>query len=335
MECLNVDVWLKDVRDKVPALSFISKNSISIEAVRAMFTSDARDTILSWRKAFVAKPLLKISETEYLFPFPYGVQGALGRGLFFRLAKGYNNLYDRKTGDLFFSYFGRFMEDYVDDFFLRSLRKNNARLLRDMQYQNQYSGDNRLIDDIIIEGSNAAFVEVCAKRFRLDETVIKGDIEALMDDLTDMIIIKAEQLAESIKRFRGGMLGSKDVAKVKDIFPVIIVDEFPHVAGALKLVKDELARKNISLPNLQIIPVNELEMLENALHKGRAFTSILKSKCKRRETAEMSLKHFIIRVEPRLHQGRLPSVLAAQTEWFSKVRERTREWGLAKLDGSE
>ena len=291
--------------------------------------ANVREVIRGWRKAFVPEPMLQITQKDYLFPFPFGAASALGKGLLFRLVTGYNILYGKvKGGDLFFNYFGRFLEDYVGGFFRRALRGNNARVLRDVKYKTPQSSDNRFVDNIIIEGSNAAFVEVRATRFRLVDTVINGDINCLRQDLENMIICKAEQLVESIALFKEGKLENEDPSKIKKIFPVILVDEFPHIAAVDRMVKDELLARGIDLPNLQIIEVDELEQLENALYKGRAFTSILKAKCKRHDTAAMSMKNFTILKEPLLRQGRLADVVAASKAWHEMVVARTRKWGL-------
>jgi hypothetical protein len=326
MLALDVDVWLRNVDTKSAIVKFIENNSITVASVRGMFSStDSRDAIVHWRRAFVSKPLLQITDNQYLFPFPFGAASALGRGLLYRLLNGYNEIYGRQTGNLFLSYFGRFLETYVDEIFRRSLRGNGARVLRDVPYRNRRSTDNRFVDDIIIEGVNAAFVEVVAKRFRLTETIIDGDIMCLKEDLHDMIISKARQLVESITLFKDGRLGSVDRTKVKNIFPVIIVDEFPHFAAVLKLARAELVAQKLELPGLQIMEISELEMLEDVLFKGRAFTSILKSKTRRPHAADMSMTRFAAKF---LLPGRLPNVVAEQNGWFSKVVARAREWGL-------
>ncbi len=331
LETLNLDAWLQHIKDTGPMLQFIQDNSLTVEQVRKLIGGNGvRGLVQEWRKAFLAKPMLQISEKDYLFPFPFGAASALGKGLLFRLVTGYNKKYNRETGDLFFNYFGRFLEDYVDGVFRRSLRGNNARIYRDVKYASQKSRDNRFIDDIIIEGSNAAFVEVRAKRFRLVETMINGSIECLKEDLEEMIFVKAEQLSESIDLFKQGKLEGEDPSRIKKIFPVIVVDEFPHIAALNKMVKDGLVARGIELPNLQIIEVNELEMLENALYKGRAFTSILKAKCKHPETADMSLKNYAILREPLLRQGRLAEVVAASKAWHEMTIARTKAWGLGE-----
>ena len=332
LETLNHDTWLRGVKDKQPMLEFIADNSQTVDEVKNLLgTGGIREVIRCWRKAFVPMPMLQITEKDYLFPFPFCAASALGKGLLFRLVAGYNRLYGKvEGGDLFFNYFGRFLEDYVDGLFRKSLQGNDARILRDIKYKSPKSSDNRFIDNIILEKKKAAFVEVVGKRFRLIDTVVNGDMNCLKQDLEDMIYSKAEQLAESIALFKAGKLEGVDPSSIKTIFAVIIVDEFPHIAALNKMVKDELTARKIDLPNLQIIEVNELEMLEMALLKGRAFASILKKKCQHPETADMSMKNYAILKEPLLRQGRLPEVIAASEAWHEMVVARTKAWGLGE-----
>lgn len=331
LETLNIDIWLQHLNEKELIFTFIRDNSMSIKTLRKLIGDGSlNDVVRNWRKAFLPRPMLQITEKDFLIPFPFGAAGALGKGLLFRLVSGYNFKYNRPTGDLFLNYYGRFLEDYIDSVLRKSLRGNNARILRDVPYTNAESSDNRFVDNIVFEGSSAAFLEVTAKRFRLVETVINGNVNALKEDLEEMIFSKAEQLAESIALFKDDKLPGEPANKVKNIFPIIVVDEFTHIAALNKIVRDGLIARGLALPNLQIIKVNELEMLETALSKGRALTSILKAKCKHSETADMSMKNYAIRKEPALLQGRLSEVVAASQAWYQMTYARIKDWGLGE-----
>jgi hypothetical protein len=124
---------------------------------------------------------------------------------------------------------------------------------------------------------------VVAKRFNLTKTIIGGSIASLDDDLRPMVVDKAVQLQNSIRLFVDGKLQMipAELADVKRIHAVLILQEFPQFAAVRRLAMQLAKAASVDLPLLQFVTVDELEMLEMSLRKGYRFGDIMKKKCRR------------------------------------------------------
>ncbi len=83
----------------------------------------------------------------------------------------------------------------------------------------------------------------------------------------------------------------------------------------------------VSLPNLQFVTVDELEIIETSLRKGYRLGDIIKKKCRRADEVEMSLRNYLIKRQPTLIREKPADLRAEQAAWFEQRMTQLRKWG--------
>lgn len=326
---LSKDQWLATVTERTAIDLFVALNSttprdVSVAIGDGTLTSQA----VAWRNAFLKAPLLEISDGEYCYPFFPALPETVARAFFSRLLQHYNDAYSNKVGDVFLDYYGRFLEDYVYKLLSQSIRKQ---VVGDEEaFATKDTSDNRIVDAVIIEQPDITFVEVTAKRFNLTKTIIDGSIESMERDLKQMVVGKAKQLQASVQLFDEGKLFMVPVQPSgrERTHTVLVLQEFPQYA-AIRRRAIELAREaGVTLPNLQFVTVEELEMVEPALRKGYRFADIIRRKSRKPDEGEMSLRNWIVTRAPNLARRRPGDLVARHKSWFDERMAQLRDWGL-------
>lgn len=325
---LNRDQWLSSLPIKSGVEFFIDLNSTAIgTAAAAIGDGTLTSQAVNWRKAFLRAPLLDIGAGEYCYTFLPALPESLGRAFFSRLLDHYNAAYGEKTGNAFLDYYGRFFEDYVCRLLSRSIRKPVVG--DDEAFATKDSTDNRIIDAVVVEVPDLTFVEVTAKRFNLTKTVISGGIESLNEDLHQMVVAKAVQLQRSIDMFLAGQLPMvpANPSDVKRCHPVLVLQEFPQYAAVRRRAMQFVSDAGVSLPSLQFVTIDELEMIETSLRRGYRLGDIIKKKCRRADEVEMSLRNYLIKRQPTLIRGKPADLRAEQGAWFEQRMTQLQKWG--------
>lgn len=279
---LAKDQWFASLPDQAAVDAFLELNSTTPEKVGlALGDGSLTSQAVNWRSAFLKAPLVQTAPGEYCYTFFPALPETVGRAFFSRLLQHYNDKYGRKMGDAFLDYYGRFLEDYVYKLLSQSIKKQ---VVGDEEtFATKDTSDNRIVDAVIIETPDITFVEVTAKRFNLTKTIIGGNIESLECDLNQMVVEKAKQLQASVQLFNDEKLFMIPVhpSQLKREHTVLVLQEFPQYA-AVRRRAIELAREGgVTLPNLQLVTVEELEMVEPSLRKGYRFGDIIRRKSRK------------------------------------------------------
>jgi hypothetical protein len=327
---VNLPLLVSTIETKDALEQYATINSLSTSSVAQLLSDGSlSDQAQRWRKSFLVSPLIQSAHDELCFAFFPALAETLGRGLFSRLLTHFNETYGRSTGDAFLDYFGRFLEDYVATILSRS----GMRVITDLPFATKFSTNNRIVDAVIVEGRSLVFIEVAAKRFNLSETIINGSLASLDLDLEQMVVGKARQLASSIEVFRKGRLDMVPItpARVKRIYPVLVLQEFPQFAAVRRHAFALMQNAGVRLEDLQIITVDEIEMIEGLLSRGYRLSDLLKAKLRSPSASEMSLTNYILTKKKNLSLTKSSTVEKAETDWFRERMMQFQEWGL-KVD---
>jgi hypothetical protein len=322
------DQWFANLPDQTAVDAFLALNSTTPEKVgSAIGDGSLTSQAVNWRSAFLKAPLVQIAPGEYCYTFFPALPETLGRAFFSRLLQHYNETYERKVGDAFLDYYGRFLEDYVFTLLSQSIRKQ---VVGDEEaFATKDTSDNRIVDAVVIETPDITFVEVTAKRFNLTKTIIGGSIESLECDLKQMVVEKAEQLQAAVQLFDDGKLSMVPVqpSQIKRQHTVLVLQEFPQYA-AVRRRAIELAREaGVTLPNLQFVTVEELEMVEPSLRKGYRLGDIIRRKSRKPDEAEMSLRNWVVTRSPNLARRRPGDLIERHRDWFEGRLAQLQQWG--------
>jgi hypothetical protein len=322
------DQWFATLPDQTAVDVFLALNSTTPgQVASAVGDGSLTSQAVNWRSAFLKAPLVQIAPGEYSYTFFPALPETVGRAFFSRLLQHYNKTYGRKMGDAFLDYYGRFLEDYVYRLLSHSIKKQ---VVGDEEaFATKDTSDNRIVDAVIIETPDITFVEVTAKRFNLTKTIIGGNIESLECDLKQMVVEKAEQLQASVQLFNDGKLFMVPVqpSEIKREHTVLVLQELPQYAAVRRRAIELAHEAGVTLPNLQFVTVEELEMVEPSLQKGYRFGDIIRRKSRKSDEAEMSLRNWVVTRSPNLARRRPGDLLARHREWFEGRLTQLRQWG--------
>ncbi|MFC2056013.1 hypothetical protein ACFLTO_00355 [Chloroflexota bacterium] len=225
------------------------------------------------------KPLIALNKNKSLTVNTPWLYQKLGEGLFWmisdRLGRGANENFREFFGQLYHLYFTNIIKRIFPD----SLLQPRA------FYDVSYGDEKRSSDAIVYYPGKLVLFEAKWPTVRMDQTAIPGDLEAYNFDVDNIIIHAARQLDRNINDLISGELNLEgvDITGINEFYPIIVTARpFPMGLLLTSYILDKVKDSGLlSLPNikrLEIISIEELEVLEPIITKGKTFPEIINRK---------------------------------------------------------
>lgn len=224
----------------------------------------------------------------------------------------------------FKTYWGRVFEAYVGRLlkeFLPTVPGLKKRLW--VEHEDGFEGG---VDFIILDGADAAFIQVTTEHIPINIT-LSGDWAEIKKSIRKLLIEregkpgKAHRLGTAIQRFRDGSLRLNGINQrdVRRIFPILVMEhglaQIPGITGEIRdLVAKETAMGELA-NFLEFWDIEEVELAENLFREG--ITRFIADKHSSVHE-EASLKNFI-------HYKKLPAEGAYMQAAYHKVTRGIKE----------
>lgn len=282
---------------------------------------------VAWdRIPFDVRPLLRLSNGEFVAISPRAVESWMGDGFYHRTLAA-----ARKRGEVerFQAFYGWLVEQHV----LRVLQhvhpeSGSLASCRVFGEQCYGRGGGRKSPDVAIEsGPDLVLFEVCSGRFTL-RTVVEGSPEAALADLSRLIFEKANQLDRRLTEFLDGEWGlpGVDTGKVHRIWPVVVSADVLQNEMLWGEIRDQLSGL-FSQPKVQrltLLDLSEVEQLAALVERGHALVDLIAKKASG-PYAELDFRRFVMETPDLADNVRL-SLL--DDRWFAEVDRTAEAFGL-------
>lgn len=225
------------------------------------------------------KPLISLNKNKSLTVNTQWLYQKLSEGIFWMIS----DRLGRGTNDNFREFFGQLYHLYFTNIIKRIFPDN---LLQPRSFYDVPYGDGkRSSDAIVYYPDKLVFFEAKWPTVRMDQTAIPGDLEAFNFDVDNIIIHAARQLDRNINDYMSGdlKLGGVDNAEINSFYPIIVTARpFPIGLLLTPYILDRVKNSGLlSLPRikrLEIISIEELEVLEPIMNRGKTFPEIMDRK---------------------------------------------------------
>jgi hypothetical protein len=287
------------------------------------------DTIANaaWdRIPFESRPLLRLSNEEFLTISPRALQSWMGDGFYHRTLSAAR---DRGQVERFQAFYGALVEEHV----LQILRHahpdteplGSCRVFGEQRYGR---GEGKLSPDVAIDcGSDLVLFEVCSGRFTL-RTIIEGSPEAALGDLGRLIFSKVDQLDRRVSDLLNEEWGlpEGDVQQVRRIWPVVVTADVLQNEMLWDEIRSRLASvfTQPKVQRLTLLDMSELEQLAALVEQGHGLVDLLQRKASG-PYAELDFRRFVAET-PNLSSDVRSSLL--DERWFAEVARTAEILGL-------
>ena len=236
--------------------------------------------------AFRQRPLYRVGgDTLAPLFFPF-YRWRITDGLYWDIWWAANN--HRRHGlkginaESFAQAFGYYFEQYIQQLFMRALAEPNT--LAQRVWKEPRDTAQAPTADLVIAYPNAyIFIEVKATRFKYVESMVRGDIAAIEDDLRQMVHEPALQLGNAINHFKSGKLAGLGLTwQGQPIFPMIVTYGASMYGVMAKLLRNESWCQELcnqpGVMDLEILNAEEASRLASLAMKGYALVDVLSQK---------------------------------------------------------
>lgn len=185
---------------------------------------------------------------------------------------------DRKR---FQRFFGELFQRYTQEV-LGGVYPNGAGLVKRIHFATGYGTSaqpKETSDILILYGQDVVFIEVKASRLKMEDSAIRGDIQAFRKDINDKVIAAARQIHRVVRDFVAGefTLDGFEGKDMRRAYPVVLTfGYFPQTPPTWREIERMLDAEGLLKAEhfrpLQLMTVDELEMLEGYLQSGGALT---------------------------------------------------------------
>lgn len=282
---------------------------------------------VAWdRIPFETRPLLRLSNGEFVAISPRAVESWMGDGFYHRTLAAAR---ERGEVERFQAFYGWLVEEHV----LRVLQHVHPELgslasCRVFGEQRYGRGGGKKSPDVAIDGGpDLVLFEICSGRFTL-RTVVEGSPEAALADLGRLVFEKADQLNRRLTEFLDGEWGlpGVDVGQVQRIWPVIVSADVLQNEMLWDEIRDRLSGL-LSQPKVQrltLLDLSEVEQLAALVERGHALVDLIAKKASG-PYAELDFRRFVTET-PDLPDNVRPSLL--DDRWFAEVDRTAEAFGL-------
>jgi hypothetical protein len=217
-----------------------------------------------------------------LLRFPNGACIPLSlRFLHERITVGvYWLIHDRlpaKGRSRFQTFFGELFQKYVEQTFARAFPPS-PHLAKRVHFAKKYGSrthKKETSDVIVLYGDCALFVEAKAARLRMEDSGIRGDVEAFREDLETKVVGAASQIDRVVRDFAAAKfrLDGFEASGIHRAYPVVLtfgyIPQYPSTWHEIqRMLDDKGLLQGPPFAPLQLINVEELEMLAGYLLSG-------------------------------------------------------------------
>lgn len=221
--------------------------------------------------------------------------------LFGRLFDGLHHLhldqqkFSERERARYLSYMGTVFEDYVERLLDRAYPPLSGRFIRGTELIAQVK--DKVADGLVLYGDSIIVLE--AKAVRLTADVRYGaDPEGYEDKIRELVLDALEQLYATIRQIQGGEIQLPGGLEQLHFYPVIIsLEPFPLWPMVYRAITDRANEAGIAPSGRtqpwQLINVDELEIIETAVHEGLSLLEFLRAKTSRQPDVGMSVTNFI------------------------------------------
>lgn len=216
---------------------------------------------------FRQKPLVHIGD---LF-FPINIRFVLEYiwdGIYWRIIDGVTP----KEAHKFRTFFGRIFETYCQDLLSSISSKIKGKIIPEFKYGH----DNSFSPDAFIDyGDDLIVIDFKAKRLKMRDTLIDGNVQSFIEDINQMMITPAEKVYSHLKKL--SLLKSTEsllcFSKIKRIHPIIVTQgSLIGINRVYKEIDDQLYSRGLysQLPitHWHLLDITEFEYLIGLLSKG-------------------------------------------------------------------
>jgi len=251
--------FLRKLKSTAILESWYRQNARDLSDVRALFQSDELPHYSGhWLFPLKQKPLIELPTGKVCCPHLPFLENAIAPGPFYRLTDKYGEMSSQLSQDCR-TLFGEFFEEYTAGLFARIAAARRWAFSREVPY----GAGMKSSDVFLSDGKNAAFIEVFWSRFRLQQTLLELDEEAITEDL-NRLVAKAKQVDRSIRYFRAGKFTIKDIdnGSIEHFFPILVTSfAVPHFIGIIDYIRAALSGERL-LEDAEPLLITEVQAFD-------------------------------------------------------------------------
>ena len=271
----------------------INKLSADYNELREIFRCDKEEKGLEHFvfNALRIYPIVKTKIAGLVVPVPRFLLERITTGIYYSLMDKFKN----EKSNSFLSFFGKeIFEKYVG-LLLEQKYKINESLFKEWKY---IKGKNECMttDWIIIQNSTAILIECKTSGISL-EARSWAELDKIQNDLKLRVVNAIEQmmsLADSVNKQYKGL---EKLHSIKKFYYVVVTYDKIYLSSSFiikDMIKNELTLKGLSVPEYEILSIDELEILIPFL-EDFDFAFLLDNKIKNKEWSELDFNDYMYR----------------------------------------
>ncbi len=241
------------------------------------FNRDFQDTVYKrWDFSyFRKKPLVHVGELFYPL-YSRFVLDYIWDGLYWRVFDGLQK-HEKNKYQVFF---GRIFEAYCHDLLGSIGTKIEGEIIHEFEYKQGVLSP----DAFISLGTDLVVIDFKSKRLKMNDTLIKGDINSFIDDMRKMFIEPAKKIYQHLKNM--SQLGDRidpDVTTARRIHAIIVTQgAFTSIRQMYQKIDEEIRQEGLynELPivHWHLFDIDEFETFIGIIDNGISLVNILNQK---------------------------------------------------------
>ncbi|MGV6938631.1 hypothetical protein ACWA2B_24885 [Paenibacillus sp. CMM36] len=211
-------------------------------------------------------------------------------------------------------FFGRLFETYCTELILSIEEKIRGKVIPEFEYL----PGQKSPDLFLSYGKDLIVIDFKAKRFQMNDTLVRGNIEGYKKDLTGIFITPAEKIYKHLKKFSLLKECRIDIAKYNRIHCIIVSQGSLVGLSEIYREMDDLIREKgfydeLPVRTWNLLSIDEYEVLVGLLEKGKNLPNLLLRKASSEKYKFLSFNDFLAYTQEKFS---IPSY----------IKKNIREW---------
>ena len=199
----------------------------------------------------------------------------------------------------YFNYAGHVFEDYVELLLRRVFPQEARRYVDEEALRQRIPAGMKACDGVVLYGDTILLLE-CKATLLPYGVRAEGNLETLRSKVANIFGKAAEQFDDTILAIEDGCLGHLvQPDRVTSYLPVVVtLDMIPVEPFLYRTVEEAIAERNALTHRkarpLQVVPVSELELLEEYMTEGGSLAELLLERTENGTYRDSSLKNYLL-----------------------------------------